>query len=211
MRKRRPTRNLLRSERRRSILRPPADAAREWLMKASFERTRSLWIQQMEVAPEARPLAKNLTCDVVVVGAGIAGLSVAYELSAIGKNVMVLDRGTIASGMTCRTTAHLAPVCDDGVSALAKLRGEDMAAKFQGSQAAAVDRLEQIVKKHDVACDFRRLGAYLFPAPGMDFKEARERQQEEFDALLRAGVAVEKAIGIALKSFEDAPVLHYAN
>ena len=180
-------------------------------MNASFERTRSLWIQQMEVAPEARSLAKNLTCDVVVVGAGIAGLSVAYELSSIGKNVIVLDRGTIASGMTCRTTAHLAPVCDDGVSALAKLRGEDMAAKFQASQTAAVDRIEQIVKKHDVACDFRRLGAYLFPAPGMDFKEARERQQEEFDALLRAGVAVEKAIGIALKSFEDAPVLHYAN
>ena len=34
-------------------------------------------------------LAEDLTCDAVVVGSGIAGLSVAYELSQIGKTVVV--------------------------------------------------------------------------------------------------------------------------
>ncbi len=60
--------------------------------------------------------------------------------------VIVLDRGAIAGGMTSRTTAHLAPICDDGVSALIKLRGEDMARLFQDSQEAAVDRIEAIVE-----------------------------------------------------------------
>ena len=54
-------------------------------MNASDERTRSLWMTQEAVAPEAPRLAEDLTCDVVIVGAGIAGLSVAYELSQIGK------------------------------------------------------------------------------------------------------------------------------
>jgi glycine/D-amino acid oxidase-like deaminating enzyme/nitrite reductase/ring-hydroxylating ferredoxin subunit len=179
-------------------------------MNASFERTRSLWMTQTKVATGAARLSEDLTCDVVIVGAGIAGLSVAYELSQVGKSVVVLDRGLIAGGVTSRTTAHLAPICDDGVKELAKIRGEDMAAKFQASQSAAVDRIEAIVFQHDIGCDFRRLDAYLFPAPGMSFKDAREEQDDEYKALRAAKVDVEKAKGIALKGFEDAPVLRYA-
>jgi glycine/D-amino acid oxidase-like deaminating enzyme/nitrite reductase/ring-hydroxylating ferredoxin subunit len=167
-------------------------------------------MSQTKVAQGAPRLSEDLTCDVVVVGAGIAGLSVAYELSQAGKSVVVLDRGPIGGGMTSRTTAHLAPVCDDGVKELTKIRGEDMAARFQASQSAAVDRIEAIVSKHKIACDFRRLDAYLFPAPGMAFKDAREQQDEEYKALRAAKVDVKKAKGIALKGFEDAPVLHYA-
>src|ERR1700733_3062599 len=117
-------------------------------MNASDEQTRSLWMVQEGARFDAPPLTKDVSCDVVVVGAGIAGLSVAYELSQIGKKVAVLDRGRIAGGVTSRTTAHLAPVCDDGVAELTKIRGEEMAAKFQASQAAALDRIEAIVLKH---------------------------------------------------------------
>jgi len=156
-------------------------------------------------------LAEDLTCDAVIVGSGIAGLSVAYELSQIGKTVVVLDRGSIGGGMTSRTTAHLAPVCDDGVAVLTKMRGEEMAAKFQASQTAAVDRIEAIITRHKISCDFRRLDAYLFPAPGMEFKEARNQQDEEYRALRAAQVEVAKAKGISLKGYETAPVLHYKN
>ena len=116
-------------------------------MNASAEQTQSLWMLQETAVFDAPRLAEDLKCDVVIVGAGITGLSVAYELSQIGKKVVVLDRGRIAGGVTARTTAHLAPVCDDGVAKLTKIRGEEMAAKFQASQSAAVDRIEAIVAK----------------------------------------------------------------
>ena len=110
-------------------------------MNAAHEKTQSLWMGQ-DVAPDAPPLSANFECDTVVVGAGIAGLSVAYELASAGQTVLVLDRGPIAGGMTSRTTAHLAPICDDGVSSLIRLRGEQMARLFQQSQEAAVARIE---------------------------------------------------------------------
>ncbi len=94
---------------------------------------------------EGAPSWREPRCDTVIVGAGIAGLSAAYELANAGHNVIVLDRGAIAGGMTSRTTAHLAPICDDGLSSLIKLRGEETAALFQQSQEAAVDRIEAIV------------------------------------------------------------------
>ncbi len=111
-------------------------------MNASGERTRSLWMG-VEVAPAAGRLDRDQRCDTAIVGAGIAGLSTAYEFMKAGQKVIVLDRGLIAGGITSRTTAHLAPVCDDGICELIKLRGEETTRLFQQSQKAAVDRIEE--------------------------------------------------------------------
>ena len=132
-------------------------------MNVGNERTQSLW---MAVEPIKAPRhSGKLKVDVVVIGSGIAGLSVAYELILRGLSVAVVDRGKIAQGMTARTTAHLAPVCDDGATEIIKVRGEEMARLSWQSQAAAIDRIEEIVSDLRIQCNFRRLDAYLFPGP----------------------------------------------
>src|SRR5690242_18569312 len=95
-------------------------------MNAADERTRSLWMMQTDVMPDVRALSKNLRTDTVIIGSGIAGLSAAYELAAVGRDVAVLDRGTIGGGITPRTTAHLSAICDGGVARLRDLRGDDV-------------------------------------------------------------------------------------
>ena len=107
--------------------------------------SKSLWMS-IAVAPQAVPLQGDERCDVAVVGSGIAGLSTAYELSQRGRSVIVIDRGPIAGGMTARTSAHLAPLCDDLMSEMQKIKGEDQSKLFYQSQAAAVDRIEEIQK-----------------------------------------------------------------
>jgi glycine/D-amino acid oxidase-like deaminating enzyme len=74
---------------------------------------------------------------VVIIGSGIAGLSTAYELARFGRSVVVIDRGKIGSGMTARTTAHLATALDDLYSELIKVRSEDEARIYHDSQVAA--------------------------------------------------------------------------
>src|SRR5918994_6773752 len=177
-------------------------------MNVSGERTRSLWMQT-KVFGDAPPLEGQLTCDTVIVGSGIAGLSAAYELAAAGQKVIVVDRGAIAGGMTSRTTAHLAPICDDAISSLIDLRGEEMARLFQQSQEAAVDRIEAIVGELDIDCAFRRLDGFLFPAEDMEREEAKKEVDKEFEAAQKAGAAVEQAKGVPLVGFETAPALRY--
>lgn len=177
-------------------------------MNVSGERTRSLWMRTA-VAPGAPRLEGKHSGDAVVVGAGIAGLSVAYELVKAGQKVLVVDRGPIAGGMTSRTTAHLAPICDDGISALVQLRGDETARLFQQSQEAAVARIEDNVNALGIFCNFRRLDAFLFPAMGMEPKEARDQRDKEYAAARKVGVAAEKTKGVPLKGFEGAPVLRY--
>ena len=179
-------------------------------MNARGEQTRSLWMK-VEVYPDAPRFSGKQSCDTVIIGSGIAGLSVAYELASAGQSVIVIDRGPISGGMTSRTTAHLAPICDDGLSALIQIRGEEIARLFQQSQDAAVARIEQIVRELGIDCNFRRLDAFLFPAMGVDPKKAREQRQEEFDAARAVGVAAELVTGVPLQGFEKAPVLRYPN
>ncbi|MER9632066.1 FAD-dependent oxidoreductase [Mesorhizobium sp. M0296] len=175
-------------------------------MNVSDERTVSLWAAT-EVAPEAVPLERSEQVDVVVVGSGIAGLSVAYELAVAGQKVAVLDRGRIGSGMTARTTAHLSSICDDYFSELIKLRGEELARIYYRSQSAVIARIQAIQEAEGIACDFRRLDGFLFPASGRK-ESVIER---ELDAALKIGVDVEKTMGVPLAGFSDAPALRYPN
>src|SRR6476660_2839938 len=112
-------------------------------MNVGNERSRSLWME-MDVAPDAPALKQDASCDTVVVGSGIAGLSTAYELSGQGQNVIVLDRGKIGRGMTARTTAHLTSNNDDGFRMMIDRRGEKLARDFHVSQAASITRIETI-------------------------------------------------------------------
>src|ERR1700712_2454728 len=153
-------------------------------------RSKSLWME-FEVAPDARPLDGDRTCDVVIAGSGIAGISTGYELAIKGLRVMIVDRGRIAGGITARTSAHLAPLCDDLTSEMIKLRGEEVSRAFYQSQAAAVDRIETVQKRANIECDFRRLDGYLFQALNTDSKMI----DEELDAVRKVGAPGGRLVG----------------
>jgi glycine/D-amino acid oxidase-like deaminating enzyme/nitrite reductase/ring-hydroxylating ferredoxin subunit len=173
-------------------------------MNAWDEHSRSVWMD-VEVAPHARPLAADAQTDVAIVGSGIAGLSIAYELLLRGLSVVILDRGRIAGGMTARTTAHLAPICDDSLASLLSIRDTGEARGFQASQSAAVDRIEQIVDRHGVECEFRRLDGLLFLDPGSE----KSVLDDEAEAAGKLGIVVTRQIGLPLQTLADTPCLRY--
>ena len=69
-------------------------ATLEAAMNVSGEATKSLWMTDMEFPPAPR-LERDERCDVAVVGAGIAGVSIAYELILAGRSVVLVDRGPL--------------------------------------------------------------------------------------------------------------------
>src|SRR5712671_2600130 len=156
--------------------------------------------------PDAGELEENRSCDTIVIGSGIAGMSTAYEPAMEGQKVIVVDRGAIAGGITALTSAHLAPLCDDLTSAMIELRGEDISRAFYVSQAAAVDRIEQIQQLEKIACDFRRLDGFLFQALDTDPAII----DEELDAVRKVGAPVHRIVGVeALARCEEQHTLRY--
>lgn len=174
-------------------------------MKTESGSTTSIWMAGVDIP--ARPaLTKNVTADVCIVGAGISGLTTAYMLACEGKSVVVLDDGPIAGGETSRTTAHLVNALDDRYFNLEKLHGEKGARLAAESHTAAISRVEAIVAKEKIACEFERLDGYLFVPPG----ESADVLDKELEAAHRVGLKkVELVERAPLNDFDTGPCLRF--
>ncbi|NLW87422.1 MAG: FAD-dependent oxidoreductase [Planctomycetes bacterium] len=152
-------------------------------MKPS-RHTSSVWMKWADL-PTRPKLEKDLKTDVCIVGAGIAGLSAAYTLGKLGRSVVVLDDGPIGGGETNRTTAHLSNAIDDRYYSIERIHGRRGAQMAADSHTQAINRIEEIVRKEGIDCDFSRLDGYLFVPPGWD----EEDLEKEHEAAKRAGLA----------------------
>ena len=175
-------------------------------MNVADEHSRSLWMDETP-AIDAEPIVVNEHCDVVIVGSGIAGLSCAYELARFDRSVIVIDRGTIGSGMTARTTAHLASALDDYYSELIRIHGEDQARLYHESQVAAINRIEAVCRDENIEADFARLDGYLFAARDQD----RADLEEEYSACRKLGIDVQWAERAPFPSGETGKCLRFAD
>jgi glycine/D-amino acid oxidase-like deaminating enzyme/nitrite reductase/ring-hydroxylating ferredoxin subunit len=169
--------------------------------------TISLWHQTFSVPPRP-PLEESLSVDVCVVGAGIAGLSVAWALARAGKKVVVLDLDQIGSGESGRTTAHLTNALDDRFATLEKARGAESARLAAESHTAAINRIEETVRLEGIDCDFERLDGYLF-CGGDDTPELLD---EELAATHRAGlIDVTRVDRAPIRGWNSGPALRFPN
>ncbi|AWJ90625.1 FAD-dependent oxidoreductase [Azospirillum baldaniorum] len=152
--------------------------------------TTSVWMDRGRAAMPAGTVAPTaaalgaLRPDVIVVGAGIAGVTTAYLLQRSGKSVLLLDDGPSGGGETGRTTAHLSNVIDDRFTEIERLHSESGARMAADSHGAAIDTIERIAREENIDCGFARLDGYLMLAPGQD-PAGLDRER---DAARRAGL-----------------------
>jgi glycine/D-amino acid oxidase-like deaminating enzyme/nitrite reductase/ring-hydroxylating ferredoxin subunit len=151
----------------------------------------SFWLDSVEPI-RFTPLESNLRTEVVVVGGGISGLSVAYCLVRAGKKVVVVDDGFIGSGETGRTTAHLVNALDDRYSAIERVLGEESCRLAAESHTAAINFIEEVVTRENIACDFKRIDGFLFLHP----TDEPSTIDEEFIATNKHGIRTEKIQGV---------------
>ncbi len=167
--------------------------------------TRSTWMEERVSSFDAE-IADHEQPDVCVIGAGIAGLSVAHALVRDGFDVLVLDQGPIGGGQTARTTAHLASALDDYFHVLEKRFGRKGARLCYESHAAAIDEIEHIIRTYGIDCDFKRVDGYLFAGRDDD----RELLERELFAARRAGLTVDEVAAAPLP-FDTGPCLRFGN
>lgn len=165
--------------------------------KISSGTNKSFWIDS--VTPlHFQYLKKNLLTDVVIVGGGIAGLSVAYRLCQLKRKVVLVEDGFIGSGETGRTSAHLVTALDDRYYEIERIHGRAGARLAAGSHRTAIDFIERAIMEEKIDCEFERIPGYLFLHPS----DEKKNLEKEFDAARRAGLSVgmlDEIPGIKLK------------
>lgn len=161
------------------------------ISKITSGENNTLWLDTAHANSYGR-LEHDLTTDVVVVGAGISGLTTVYNLLLSGKKVIVADDGFIGSGESGRTTAHLSCALDDRYFEIEKLLGKEAAALAAQSHTEAIRFIKNTVEKESIDCRFKTVDGYLFLHPSDD----PQNLYKEYQAVVAAGVQAEIVYGI---------------
>ena len=107
-------------------------------------------------------LNKNINTDVLIIGGGITGINTAYYLKDSNLNVTLVEKNTLCSGITSRTTAKLTYLQEDIYSTLSKYFNKNIAKQYLDSQKYAIDLVKNQVNNNKINCNFEKSFSYLF-------------------------------------------------
>ncbi|EDT26434.1 FAD-dependent oxidoreductase [Clostridium perfringens] len=130
-------------------------------------------------------LNKDIKTDVLVIGAGIAGVLTAYMLKQKGREVVLIDAAEIASGNTKNTTAKITSQHDLIYSKLIAEFGEEKARQYAKANELAIKKYKEIIEDKRIECDFEEKPAYVYSLNEIDVLK------EEVEAAKNLGIDAE--------------------
>lgn len=121
----------------------------------------SIWEDSTEMI-SAGQLEGSHKTDVLVIGAGMAGILTAYFLTRRGVDCTVIDAGNIAGGATKNTTAKI--TCQHSLiySRIIKSSGAEKAAEYAKVSQSAITAYRDMVHSLEIDCDFEDASACLY-------------------------------------------------
>lgn len=123
----------------------------------------SYWIESTkDKTSKFNELDKDINADVCIIGAGITGISLAYELSKYDMNIVVLDRQAVCSSTSGNTTAKITSGHDLFYKYLIDSFSENKAKQYLHANERAIRNIENIVKLENIDCDFEIKNNYIF-------------------------------------------------
>lgn len=142
----------------------------ETILPEVFE---SIWTATTLVTNFPEALGEVET-DVIIIGGGIAGLNAGYFLKSQGLKVVVLEAGKIASGTSGNTTAKVTSLHELKYFYLTKTVGEGSAKIYADGNQWAIEKLEDIIKKENINCDFYHAPSFTYTTSKDNLAEIKQ-------------------------------------
>jgi glycine/D-amino acid oxidase-like deaminating enzyme len=98
--------------------------------------------------------------DVVVVGAGYCGVTAAWQLATLGREVVVFEAGPLGAGASTRNGGMLLPELKFGPGALTRRLGP-LGGELADAAVDAFSLVESLIGSVPIDCDYERTGALL--------------------------------------------------
>lgn len=124
--------------------------------------TESVWQEVIPLINNTSQENASGAYDVIIIGAGITGLTTGLLLQEIGKKCLILEARSIGFGTSSGTTAHLNTVLDTPYATIIRKFGIDNARLIAGAAKESITVIKGLVDKYDIICDFEYRPGYLF-------------------------------------------------
>jgi glycine/D-amino acid oxidase-like deaminating enzyme len=141
--------------------RPLTDTAK--LCGEPAELPRSVWLETSIAAPATRPLAADVAVDVLIVGAGFAGLSAAIHLAEKGVGVAVIDAVEPGWGASGRNNGQVIPGLKLDPDQLEHALGTATGRRLADWGGAGPDLVFDLIARYRIPCHPVRAG-WIQPA-----------------------------------------------
>ena len=106
----------------------------------------SIWKSEVDFK-KRKSLDKDIECDTVIIGGGIAGLLIGYMLKECGIESIIIDAKLICSGNTKNTTAKITSQHELIYDNLIKEFGEEKAKHYALVNEEAIKKYKEIKAK----------------------------------------------------------------
>ena len=147
---------------------------------------KSLWSTTVRL-PEKESLQADIKVQNLVIGAGMAGVLIAYLLQEKGQEVIVLEAKEIASGQTKNTTAKITSQHGCLYYDMMKNTDAERAKGYAQANEAAIQLYKEIITKEGIACHFEELPSFLYSQK----EEGTQRLKREEKAAKALGIQAE--------------------
>ena len=118
----------------------------------------SYWLDTAKPAGDFRRRELPAWADVVVVGAGLTGLSTALHVARQGASVALLEANTVGWGASGRNGGMATPGLAIGFPTAVRRYGAQRAAAMFRAYNDAIDTVEELVTSEGIDCSFERTG-----------------------------------------------------
>lgn len=130
-------------------------------------------------------LQGDITCDVLIIGGGITGVTLALLLAEQGRQTVLLEADEIGSGTTGNSTGNLYETLSQGLSSISSRWGAEVAREVVADRRAAMAFVQaqaaQVPAASFTRCPLVRYARFASSQPQID---------REFEALSQAGCRV---------------------
>lgn len=161
--------------------------------------------------PRFPALPGSVTADVVVVGAGITGLTAGLLLQRAGIEVAVVEAARVAEGTTGHTTGKVTSQHGVIYQRLVAQRGEDVARAYAMANQDAIGLVVELAGESADECGLRRASSFVYAVDPESYlrleTEHETAQRLGLPSRLSPGVEVPFAVTGALE-FTDQAYFH---
>jgi glycine/D-amino acid oxidase-like deaminating enzyme len=155
-------------------------------------KTQPVWLEPIGL--QYPRLAEDLTCDVVVIGAGLCGASAANRLAAQGLDVVVLEARTVSESASGRNAGFLLQGTAERYARCTVMMGRERAREIHQVSLDNHDLISDFLVSSGVNAHYRRCGSLQLAGSSQEEEELQQSaamlREDGFEAVNMARSAL---------------------